>query len=272
VAETIRLLPLALASGPRNMALDESILDALARGDVPPTVRFYGWRGRWLSIGMSESIADVGLEACRAAGVRVLRRPSGGTAVLHVEQIGWALLLPSGHRFAPVDILESYALHAAITLDALATLGVHARPSTAAEARAPLPDELLAMACFGGLAPHEVVVGDPPRKLVGWGQVRRRGVVMHHSAVSLRFDAAALASLLATDRARLAAALRRRVIGLDEAAGRPVARRELVEAVVAALGRAGLAAVAGELSCAERRRADELVRTKFADERWTVRR
>jgi lipoate-protein ligase A len=270
--EPLRLLPLALASGPRNMAIDEAILDAVAAGDAPPTLRFYGWRGRWLSIGMSESIADLRLDACRASGVRALRRPSGGTAVLHLQQLAWSLLLPAGHRLAPADIVASYAGHAALTLDALAGLGVAARPATPAEARAPLPDPLLAMACFGGLAPHEVVVGDPPRKLVGWGQVRRRGVVMHHAAVSLRFDPAALAGLLAADRTRLAAALAGRVIGLDQAAGRVVTRGELVDAVAAAFGRHGFALAPGGLSCDERRRADQLVRTKFANHGWTNRR
>jgi len=254
------------------MAIDEAILDAVASGGAPPTLRFYGWRGRWLSIGMAESIADVSLEACRAAGVRVLRRPSGGTAVLHVAQVAWALLLPAGHRLAPSDILESYAGHAAVTLRALAALGVAARPAAPAEAKAPLPDELLALACFGGLAPHEVVVGDPPRKLVGWGQVRRRGVVMHHAVVSLRFEPAALAGLLATDRKRLAEALGRRVLGLDEAAGRLITRREVADAVAAALGADGFRIEPGDLTCAERRRAGELVRTKFAAESWTVRR
>jgi lipoate-protein ligase A len=272
VSAPLRLLPLALASGPRNMAVDEAILDAVAAGDSPPTLRFYGWRGRWLSIGMAESIADVDLDACRAAGVRVLRRPSGGTAVLHRSQVAWALLLPSGHQLAPGDIIDSYAQHAAITLRALAGLGVSARPATRAEAKAPLLDELLAMACFGGLAPHEVVVGDPPRKLVGWGQVRRRGVVMHHAAVSLTFDPDALAGLLAADRARLAGALTRRVIGLDEAAGRAVGRDELAAAVVAAFGAIGMPSEPGELTCGERRRAGELVRTKFGHESWTVRR
>ncbi|HEV8633783.1 MAG TPA: hypothetical protein VG370_06035 [Chloroflexota bacterium] len=254
------------------MALDEAVLEAVAGGEAPPTLRFYGWRGRWLSIGMAESIADVSRDACRAGGVRILRRPSGGTAVLHVAQVAWALLLPAGHPLAPGDIVDSYAQQAAITLRALETLGVAARPATPAEAKAPLPDHLLALACFGGLAPHEVVVGDPPRKLVGWGQVRRRGVVMHHAVVSLRFDPGALAALLATDRTRLAGALGRRVIGLDEAAGRPVTRRQLVDAVVAALAGAGLPAEPGALTCAERRRARELVRTKFAADSWTVRR
>src|SRR5581483_175045 len=112
-----------------------------------------------LSVGMAERIADVDLTAARQVGVGIVRRPSGGTAVLHVDQVAWSLALPAGHPLAPADIVETYRRHG-----------------------------VLAVACFGGLAPHEIVVGTPLRKLVGWGQVRRRGVVMHHAVLSLRFE------------------------------------------------------------------------------------
>src|SRR5688572_32985231 len=155
------------------MAIDEAILEAVAAGQSPPTLRLYGWRGRWLSVGMAESISDVDLDACRASGTGVVRRPSGGTAVLHVDQVAWSLTLPTGHPLAPSDIVASYAQQAEITLAALRSLGLVARAVAPTEAKAPLPDPVLAIACFGGLAPHEIVVGDAPRKLVGWGQVRR---------------------------------------------------------------------------------------------------
>lgn len=254
------------------MALDEAILEAVAAGRSPPTLRFYGWRGRWLSIGMAESIVDVDLAACRETATGVVRRPSGGTAVLHVDQLAWSLTLPAGHTLAPGDIVASYAQQAAVALAALASLGVDARAASRDEARAPLPDAILAIACFGGLTPHEVVVGDPPRKLVGWGQVRRRGVVMHHATVSRRFDAAELAALLNSDRPRLAGALRGRVIGLDAAAGRRRSSRAFVAAIAAAYAGAGFTAATAAPTEQELARAAELLREKYASESWTARR
>jgi lipoate-protein ligase A len=263
---------LALASGPANMAIDEAILESVAAGAAPPTLRFYGWRGRWLSIGMAESIADVDRAACHETGTGVVRRPSGGTAVLHLDQLAWSLTLPAGHSLAPGDIVASYAQHAEITLAALRSVGAGARAASTAEARAPLPDQLLQIACFGGLAPHEIVVGDPPRKLVGWGQVRRRAVVMHHAALSRRFDPAALPALLATDRPGLSRALESRVVGLDEVAGRRVSSRALVAALVAAFAAVGHPTELATLTEDELVRAAELLREKYANEGWTARR
>jgi lipoate-protein ligase A len=261
-----------LASGSGNMALDEAIIEAVAAGQAPPTLRFYGWRGRWLSIGMAESIADVDVAACRATATGVVRRPSGGTAVLHVDHLAWSLTLPDGHALAPGDIVRSYAQQADVTLAALRALGVAARGATPPEAKAPLPDPVLEVACFGGLAPHEIVAGAPPRKLVGWGQVRRRGVVMHHATVPRRFDPAALPALLAADRSALTEALARRVVGLDELAGRRVSSRSLVSAIVESFAAHGYAWERGCPSAAELRRARVLLDEKYGAESWTARR
>src|SRR2546428_7304595 len=98
------------------MAIDEAVLEAVAAGAAGPTLRAYGWRGRWLSIGMAESIGDVDRAAAAADRVAIVRRPSGGAAVLHVDQLAWSLTLPADHPLASPDIVESYRRHAAITL------------------------------------------------------------------------------------------------------------------------------------------------------------
>jgi lipoate-protein ligase A len=235
-------------------------------------MRLYGWLGRWLSIGLAQSIADVDRAACVATGTGIVRRPSGGTAVLHVDHMAWSLVLPSGHALAPPDIVESYRLHAEIALDLCRSLGVTARAVDPDEARVPPSDAVLAIACFGGLAPHEIVIGQPARKVVGWGQVRRRGVVMHHAVLARRFDPMELARLLSVDRSRLAAALASRVAGLDEAArGRPTVG-EIAAALIDAHTAGGLSLAPGNLSAAERARARALVRERYARDGWTNRR
>src|SRR5207244_396227 len=105
-----------------------------------------------------------------------------------------------------------------------------------------------------------IVVGEPLRKLVGWGQVRRRGVVLHHAVTSLHFDPAALAGLLAGDRIRLAEALRRRVADFASAAKSRVGSAHLSAALVEAYGGAGLRVCLGRLSSAERARSRALRR------------
>ena len=271
MAGILRVLPYARASGPWNMALDEAILEAVAAGKAPPTLRVYGWRGAWLSLGMAQPIEQVDRAACAAHGVGIVRRASGGTAVLHVDQVGWSLAVPEGHPLAIGDVVESYGAHAAVALDALRRLGIGGvRAAEVSEARAPLPEPLLSMACFGGLAPHEIVADDG-RKLVGWGQVRRRGVVMHHAVLSLRHDATALAEILCVDRSRLAGALDKRVTDLHVVAGRRVGAEELARALAATYG--GIHTQKGVQKCpGVQQRARELVRTKYGSEEWTARR
>src|SRR5439155_26818406 len=109
-------------------------------------------------------------------------------------------------------------------------------------------------------------------KRIGWGQVRRRGVVMHHATVSRRFDPAALAALLTADRPRLAAALAARVADLRQAAGRSVPVAELAAAIVASHRAAGLDLCPGGLTARERHRAASLSRDHYAAASWTARR
>jgi lipoate-protein ligase A len=267
----LRLIPFARASGPTNMARDEAVMEAVAAGNAPPTLRLYGWLGDWLSIGLAQRIADVDRQAATAAGVQLVRRSSGGTAVLHRDQIGWSVSLPAGHRLAPADIVESYRRHGEIARLFCAKLGVAGEAVSPEQARAPLADPALAAACFGSLAPYEIVV-DGARKLIGWGQVRRRGIVMHHAVLSRRFDASALVALLNTDRTRLADLLAARITGLDEAAGRRPAAREIEAALIAAFDAAGYPATADRLSESELRRAADISRRMYGTESWTARR
>lgn len=268
----LRIVELSTADGPLNMARDEAVLEAVAAGAAPPTLRFFTWLGRWLSIGMAQSAGAVDRQALAATGTGLVRRPSGGTAVLHVDQVAWSLILPANHPLAPPDILLSYRRQAALTLETLARLGVAARGVSREEARAPLPDQTLEAACFGALAPSEIVVGTPPRKLVGWGQVRRRGVVLHHAVLPLRFDAPSLAALLVVDRERLARALSARVIGLDEAGGMAVGAQDVAAAFAASLEADGFAGVIGGLTTEEEERAAALVADRYGNEAWTARR
>src|SRR5207237_3798 len=155
---------------------------------------------------------------------------SGGTAVLHDGgHLGYSLALPPGHPLAPSDVLEAYRRVNQLVTRALRGLGAAAEPLSVGAARGTAPDPLLRPACYGSLAPHEIVVGG--RKLVGSAQVRRRGVVLHEGGVLLRFDAAATARWLAAPSPEVRQARTERlaatVTDLERALGRPVATAEV---------------------------------------------
>jgi lipoate-protein ligase A len=146
--------------------------------------------------------------------------------------LGLDIALPAGHPLVAGDILEAYRWLGAVWVDATRSLGANSRLVTIAEARASQQAEhaeLLRLACFGSLSPYEVAIEH--KKLIGLAQVRRRSGILLQAAIHLRFSGRELSSLLRTsERSQLARLLDEVAIGLDEATGRAVSERDVMEA------------------------------------------
>lgn len=176
-----RLLEDGAGDGPFNMAVDEALL-AAAQSGGEPTLRLYRWRGPWLSLGYAQPLDPERAEACRAAGVGLVRRVTGGSAVLHGLDLTYAVAAPEDAL--PPGLEGSYALVSRALRGALARLGV------AADA-APLPQRLrgpVPFDCFARLGRDEIEVGG--RKLVGSAQRRAGGAVLQHGSIRLAPDPA----------------------------------------------------------------------------------
>src|SRR6266446_9184337 len=89
-----RLLVDAPAGGAWNMAVDEVLLDGVAAGSTPPTLRFYEWAPPCLSLGYFQAFEVVDVAGCRSLGVDVVRRPTGGRAILHDRELTYSVALP----------------------------------------------------------------------------------------------------------------------------------------------------------------------------------
>lgn len=174
-----RLLSDAAGSGPWNMAVDEALLASAAAGG-PPTLRLYGWGGSWLSLGYSQRLEAGRAEACAAAGVGVVRRSTGGAAVLHGADLTYAVAAPEG--LLPAGREASYARIAEGLSRALCALGLE----VAAPEPRPGPRVGLGFDCFAEPAGHELCAGG--RKLVGSAQRRANGAVLQHGSLRLRPD------------------------------------------------------------------------------------
>lgn len=174
-AGPLRLLPLAAATPARNMAVDAALLEA----SRVPTLRLYLWRPHGVSLGRFQKAA--GLEPFRAAGLPVVRRMTGGGAIVHAHEVTYALLLPADHpQIAGADVKASYAALQAPIRAALAALGVGTtiRPEPVADARA---REFL---CFARAT--ELDLAADGGKLVGSAQRRIPGRVLQHGSILLR--------------------------------------------------------------------------------------
>lgn len=231
MGEVWRMIPFHL--GPSQEHFEAS--DALVRTVEAPTLWWHSADQPTLILGTSQQWTADDRRRCSEAGVLVVKRQSGGTAVLALADVlGLDVALPKGHQLASEDIVEAYRWIGEVWLTTVQKLGVDARLVRVEEARAspsgPAPNvPEIRLACFGSLSPYEVAAGD--RKLVGLAQVRRQAGVLLQSALHLHFDASGLAKLLPVqNRDELAAALDSMATGLDRVMGRPVNALEVMEA------------------------------------------
>ena len=191
-----RLIRFEKRSAALNMAIDEAIAEGVANGTSPPTVRFYGWAPSAVSIGRFQAIRDeVDLEQCRAHGVDVVRRRTGGGAVFHDEmgEVTYSVIAPE--PMLPKDIGASYRLICGWIVSGLHQLGVESE-------FAPIND---------------VVVGG--KKISGSAQTRWSGVVLQHGTLLLKLDLDRMFVLLrvpdSKTRTKGIASARERVTSLD---------------------------------------------------------
>ncbi len=206
-----------------QMAADLTLLDEVA-GGAPPALRLYTWHAPALSLGRFQPDDDVDRAACDRLGVEVVRRPTGGRALLHGGDLTYAVVFrrPRGAA-GSVDML--FRRLAAALVAGLAQLGVPACLGRGAGDVGP--------ACFSAARGADLRVGD--RKLCGSAQLQREGAVLQHGSVLCRRLPVDEADLLACtdDEARrsMRVALRHRTVTLEEL-GVPVEPEEVGAALI----------------------------------------
>lgn len=257
--------------GARNMAVDQALFESVQAG-APPVLRLYRWEPACLSFGCNQRASGVyHAAAARARGFDVVRRPTGGLAVLHDGELTYAVVAPAdrigGARGGYVAINEALVA-------ALRALGAPAGLGAGPEARAPSPDAV--HPCFARPAPGEVVARG--RKLVGSAQRVERHTILQHGSILRTGDQTAVTDLqglparAVAGGVALAAAAVRGEITLAELLGDAPPWDVLAAAVHRAFeGRFGIALVSARLSAAESARAAELT-PWFESDEWTWRR
>jgi len=271
--DTWRLLMHPPARGAWNMAVDEALLEAVGRGDSLPTLRLYDWSPACLSLGYAQSYCEVDAPRLQAHGWEVVRRATGGRAILHVDELTYSVTAPPGEPRVQGSVLESYRRLAGALVAAVRALGLpveieeHAPNTPAASAeKGPV--------CFEVPSAYEIVVDG--KKLIGSAQARKRHGVLQHGTLPLHGDLARItqALLFADETARDEAAqnLLARATTVETVTGQIIAWETAADAFVAAFEtQLGLRLARGELSGAEKARAEELVEKKYGHPSWTER-
>ncbi|MGC8937085.1 MAG: lipoate--protein ligase family protein [Candidatus Methanomethylicaceae archaeon] len=236
-----------------NMALDEAIARSVGKGSSPPTLRLYGWSTRAVSLGyFQEVLEEVNVEFCRRAGIEIVRRITGGGAVLHTEgELTYSFAVSDDGSYVTGDIEESYRRICAPIISCIRRLGGEAtfRPINDIE-----------------------IAG---RKVSGNAQTRRFGAVLQHGTLLLSMDYSLLRALRPRSE-------KLREKGVSEVGGRVTTlkevldfepKREFVAEILAEeFGRLfGAELEEGTTTDRERETARDLV-LKYRSQEWTFRR
>lgn len=277
-----RLLITLPAEGAWNMAVDEALFLARLRGEAPPTIRFYAWHPPTLSLGYGQRLEEgIDLEFCRASGVGLVRRLTGGSAVLHDREVTYSVVARASDFLGAEGPLETYRAIGQGLVEGLRRLGVPAElvPPPRGESLTPqasVGDALLAdgkpqvagrerqpVFCFSRIGSYEIAVSG--KKLVGSAQRRRRGGLLQHGSILLDLDLS----------------LHRRIFPagpedpfshlttLGVILGRPVAFGEVVPSLARGMAASlGVTLEPGGLTALELEQARRLTVERYGSEAW----
>ena len=266
------IIDLEPRSGAVNMALDQALAEAAAAGDSLPTLRFYRWEPPAVSLGRHQSIHDVDQAAIARLGYEVVRRPTGGRAILHIDELTYSVVAPKDEPRVIGGVMDAYLRLSNALLTGLRTLGLDAVEKAPGDVRAG-PD--VSAACFEVPSAYEITAGG--RKLMGSAQSRRAGYVLQHGSLPLDGDITRLIDVLALpgdEAQRLRRELAARACTLQEALVLPASVRPDFEAVATTLADAfaqelSLSFEPAQPTAGELRRTAQLVRQQFAHPAWT---
>jgi lipoate-protein ligase A len=267
---TWRLIFTPPASGAWNMAVDEAILQSIGRGDSLPILRLYAWTPACLSLGVAQPYADADIARLRAHGWDVVRRITGGRAILHTDELTYSVVGPADDPILAGSILESYNRIAHVLLTAVRALElpVEMKEGKADESGKSNP------VCFEVASAYEITVDG--KKLIGSAQARRRDGVLQHGSLPLTGDLTRITDALsfADESARTDAAQRllSRAVTAESVLGRAVNWETAAKSFVRAFeSELDIHFQHGELSPKENSRAEELVREKYEHASWIER-
>jgi len=245
----LRLIDTDLADPAYTAAVDEALLESVtAKG--PPTLHLYRRAPPGVTLGYFLKAAEnVDLELCRKAGIKVIRRLSGGGAIYTDEgQLVYGIATSGLLQDAPAKCFEVVC---GALVNALTSLG-----------------------CECVFSPVNDVVANG-KKLSGSAIVNRGPAKLVHGTVIVQLDRGRMFKALKVPKAKLRSKGLRspgeRVTSLEEVLGRKVDMTELKDALSSALGAAlGLKVKKGTLTKAERERIDELVKKKYDNDDWNL--
>lgn len=234
MGETWRFLDFNYYSPAFNMALDEALIEWHSKNVFPPTIRFYGWNPPTLSLGYFQKVEkEIDIEKVQEYGVGLVRRLTGGRAVLHDNELTYSVIVSESHPMMPKTVTEAYRVISHGLLEGFTELGLHSYfsiPKTMEE-HEQLKNPRSSI-CFDTPSWYELVVEG--RKVAGSAQTRQKGVILQHGSIPISLDENMLFDLFKFPndkvRDRMQKSFRNKAVSINEISDRDISMNEVRKA------------------------------------------
>jgi len=257
-------------SGAWNMAIDESILIHVAQDVAPSTLRLYSWNPYALSLGHAQSIHDVNMDNIQSLGYDLVRRPTGGRAILHADEITYSVAVSCDNKVITGNVLESYRTISLVLIKALELIGISSESKLKNEADLIHSKNAV---CFEFPSDYEITWDG--KKMIGSAQARKNNGLLQHGAIPLYGDITRIVDTLNIEEERKKEAKQRlsmRATTISEAAGRSITWQAMADVLINSFSIVfGIQLVESQLTDSEISKAKELVSEKYANNTWTMR-
>jgi lipoate-protein ligase A len=255
------------------MAVDEAILQAVGNGRAMPTLRLYSWEPACLSVGYAQPIGDVDIQRLKLRKWDIVRRLTGGRAILHTDELTYAVVGPQDNPHLTGGVLESYRRLSKALMAALLNMGlpVEALPQPQSPGVNNRDKEPV---CFEVPSNYEITTHG--KKLVGSAQARKRDGVLQHGSLPLFGDLTRITQVLSfpNEHQRQVASNRllQRATTIESVLERVVNWDEAAESLITAFSDAlQIKLELAELTSPEIEYAEKLEKEKYAHPSWTER-
>ena len=259
-----RMIDTGPCSASYNMALDEAIALSVRKRLVPPTLRFYRWDSPSLSIGCFQKSSDLDLSFCNKNRIPLVRRPTGGRAILHGDELTYSLSVRTDLAPFALGLFESYRCISAAFIAGFTRLGIAASAKEQKESGRTLTRSPL---CFQSSSYGEILIKN--RKIVGSAQKRWQDGLLQQGSIPYAYDTETMECIFGvagSGRERdVMTALRTVKPDIDD--------RTLKDAIVGGFEEVfGISLPGTHPSPEEFRLARELEEQKYLQASWTLRR
>lgn len=257
--------------GAWNMALDEAILESVANYQQSPTLRLYSWNPFCLSLGYAQPISDINVKLLEKKGWDLVRRTTGGRAILHAEELTYSVAAPQDDPRVRGSVLVSYRKISKALLYALELVGVKAESKL--NRTKPIPAQTSPV-CFEVPSNYEITYHG--KKVIGSAQARRLNSILQHGAIPLSGDITRIIELINpkqnSNNESDAKYLESRACTLESITQKQISWQDMTNAMIRAFHEKLMVDFSpSQVSSEEKKRALELIKLKFANPEWTNR-